>query len=156
MDNVNKVDGFAAVVLFCALRKLAHSRASWRGCVLARSRFDEVARMCEFSRPRIGWQTPVRKNRGMRPVRLGSSAVVVGAFDGGGVDMAIVGDVFKANGDLFRDPRLLHRHAVERGGRGHGLLRVGHNDETRPAEKIFEHVDESTDVGLVERCVDFV
>ena len=73
-----------------------------------------------------------------------------------GLDVAVVADVFEADGDLLRHARFLHRHAVDRVRAGHRLFRVRDDDELRPGQKIFQHFDEAVDVGLVQGGVDFV
>ena len=70
--------------------------------------------------------------------------------------MAVVADVLEADRDLLRHARLLHRHAVDRVGAGHRLLRVRDDDELRPGEKVLEHLREAIDVGLVQGGVDLV
>ena len=52
-----------------------------------------------------------------------------------GEDLAVVADVLETDRDLLRYARLLHRHAVDRVGAGHRLLRVGDDDELRPGQK---------------------
>ena len=78
-----------------------------------------------------------------------------GLFQSFGQDLAVVADVFEADGDLLGDAGLLHGHTVDGGGAGHGFFRVRDDDELRPGQEVLQHFDEAIDVRLVEGRVDF-
>ena len=70
--------------------------------------------------------------------------------------MAAVAYVFETRGDLFRYAGLLNRYAVDGFRTGHGFFQVHDDDELRPGEKVFQHLDETIYVGLIQGIVDFV
>src|SRR2546428_384229 len=60
------------------------------------------------------------------------------------------------NGDQFRNARFLHCDPVQSVGDLHRPPVVRDEDELRPVEHAAQHLDEPSDVRIVERRVDFV
>lgn len=68
----------------------------------------------------------------------------------------VVGPIFEADGDHFRDATLLHCHAVEHVGDGHRSLLVRDDDELTPCGKLTQQPREPLRVRFVHRGINFV
>ena len=71
-------------------------------------------------------------------------------------NFTVIPDVFKSYRYLLTYHRFLHSDSVESVGSGHCFLGVGDNDKASEVQKVFQHIDEATNVCLVERSIDFI
>src|SRR5689334_15662170 len=69
---------------------------------------------------------------------------------------AVLGGSVQLDGNQLRNAGLFHRHAIQAIGNLHGLAIVGDDDELGVALHAAQHLDESADVRVIERGVDFV
>ena len=71
-------------------------------------------------------------------------------------NLAILADIFEANGYLRTHTTFLHRNAIERVGSGHRLLGMRYHYKLGPIQELFQYRHKPTDIGFIKRCIDFI